>query len=151
MVGSDAVCANWSGGVANLKKPRGTGWRPSGTNCPPFKQTKRLTKPGIDPSMPAEAGVRLDTGLPLRNEAGLRSTQDMTRHVKIGEAKTHLSALLAEVEAGEDLVICRGQTPIARVTRDQWRTGPCRAVRDPAPGTVQAAGRDDVRDPVLAP
>ena len=41
----------------------------------------------------------------------------MTRHVKIGEAKTHLSALLIEVEAGEDLVICRGPTPIAHVTR----------------------------------
>ena len=41
----------------------------------------------------------------------------MARHVKIGEAKTHLSALLAEVEAGEDLVICRGATPIAQVTR----------------------------------
>ena len=41
----------------------------------------------------------------------------MTREVKIGEAKTHLSALLAEVEAGEDLIICRGPTPIARVTR----------------------------------
>ena len=41
----------------------------------------------------------------------------MTRHVKIGEAKTHLSALLAAVEAGEDLVICRGATPIAHVTR----------------------------------
>ena len=41
----------------------------------------------------------------------------MTRHVKIGEAKTHLSALLAEVEAGEDLVICRGPRPIAHVTR----------------------------------
>ena len=41
----------------------------------------------------------------------------MTRHVKIGEARRHLSALLAEVEADEDLVICRGQTPIARVTR----------------------------------
>ncbi len=40
----------------------------------------------------------------------------MTRYVKIGEAKTHLSALLADVEAGEDLVICRGATPIARVT-----------------------------------
>ena len=32
----------------------------------------------------------------------------MTRYVKIGEAKTHLSALLAEVEAGEDLIVCRG-------------------------------------------
>ena len=41
----------------------------------------------------------------------------MTRHVKIGEAKTHLSAPLAQVEAGEDLVICRGLVPIARVTR----------------------------------
>ena len=41
----------------------------------------------------------------------------MTRHVKIGEAKTHLSALLADVEAGEDLVICRGPKPIAHVTR----------------------------------
>ncbi len=41
----------------------------------------------------------------------------MVRRVKIGEAKTHLSALLAEVEAGEDLVICRGETPVARVTR----------------------------------
>ena len=41
----------------------------------------------------------------------------MTRRVKIGEAKTHLSALLALVETGEDLVICRGSTPIARVTR----------------------------------
>ena len=41
----------------------------------------------------------------------------MTRHVKIGEAKTHLSALLAAVEAGENLVICRGATPVARVTR----------------------------------
>jgi len=41
----------------------------------------------------------------------------VARRVKIGEAKTHLSALLMEVEAGEDLVICRGTTPIAHVTR----------------------------------
>ena len=41
----------------------------------------------------------------------------MTRRVKIEEAKTHLAALLAEVEAGEDLVICRGATPVAHVTR----------------------------------
>lgn len=41
----------------------------------------------------------------------------MTRHVKIGEAKTHLSALLNEVEAGNDIVICRGDTPIAQFTR----------------------------------
>ena len=41
----------------------------------------------------------------------------MTRHVKIGEAKTQLSALLAAVEAGEDMVICRGATSAALVTR----------------------------------
>ena len=41
----------------------------------------------------------------------------MTRRVKIGQAKTHLSALLTEVEAGEDLVICRGEKPVAHVTR----------------------------------
>ena len=41
----------------------------------------------------------------------------MTRHVKIGEAKTHLSALLNEVEAGDDIVICRGETRIAQLTR----------------------------------
>ena len=41
----------------------------------------------------------------------------MTHHVTIDEAKTHLCALLAGVEAGEDLIICRGSRPIARVTR----------------------------------
>ena len=29
-------------------------------------------------------------------------------------AKTHLSALLAEVEAGEEIVIARGDQPVAR-------------------------------------
>lgn len=41
----------------------------------------------------------------------------MTRRVTISEARTHLSALLAEVEAGGELVICRGPKPVARVVR----------------------------------
>ena len=42
----------------------------------------------------------------------------MTRHVKIGEAKTHLSVLLAHVEPGEDLIIWPSRPePIARVMR----------------------------------
>ena len=41
----------------------------------------------------------------------------MTRRVTIREAKSRLSALLADVEAGEDLIICRGPEPISRVTR----------------------------------
>ena len=41
----------------------------------------------------------------------------MTRRVKLGETETHLSALLA-ADAGEDLVIFRGATPITRVARE---------------------------------
>ena len=37
--------------------------------------------------------------------------------VKIGEAKTRLSELLAKVEAGEEIVIARGHEPIARLIR----------------------------------
>ena len=39
----------------------------------------------------------------------------MAETVKIGEAKTHLSELLARVEAGEEFVIARGQEPVARL------------------------------------
>jgi prevent-host-death family protein len=36
--------------------------------------------------------------------------------VTVHEAKTHLSRLLARVEAGEEIVIARGKKPIARLT-----------------------------------
>jgi prevent-host-death family protein len=39
----------------------------------------------------------------------------MTVIVKVAEAKTHLSDLLARVEAGEDFIIARGNDPIARL------------------------------------
>jgi len=39
--------------------------------------------------------------------------------VKVGEAKTHLSDLLARVEAGEEIIIARGDAPIARLTKIQ--------------------------------
>ena len=41
----------------------------------------------------------------------------MTLTVKVGEAKMHLSDLLARVEAGEEVMIARGDEPIARLTR----------------------------------
>jgi prevent-host-death family protein len=34
----------------------------------------------------------------------------------VHEAKTHLSKLLERAEAGEDVVIARGKTPIVRLT-----------------------------------
>jgi antitoxin (DNA-binding transcriptional repressor) of toxin-antitoxin stability system len=37
--------------------------------------------------------------------------------VKVAEAKTHLSELLAKVEAGEEVIISRGNTPVARLSR----------------------------------
>ena len=41
----------------------------------------------------------------------------MTITVKVGEAKTYLSDLLARVEAGEEIIIARGDVPTARLTR----------------------------------
>jgi prevent-host-death family protein len=41
----------------------------------------------------------------------------MTISVKVGEAKTHLSNLLAKVEAGEEVIISRGNDPIAKLSR----------------------------------
>jgi prevent-host-death family protein len=35
--------------------------------------------------------------------------------VKVAEAKAHLSELLARVERGEEFVIARGDTPVARL------------------------------------
>jgi prevent-host-death family protein len=39
----------------------------------------------------------------------------MAETVKVSDAKTHLSELLARVEAGEEFVIARGQEPVARL------------------------------------
>ncbi len=41
----------------------------------------------------------------------------MTMTVKVGEAKTHLSDLLARVEAGEEIIIARNNEPVAKLTR----------------------------------
>lgn len=39
----------------------------------------------------------------------------MAETVKVSDAKTHLSELLARVEAGEEFVIARGNEPVARL------------------------------------
>jgi prevent-host-death family protein len=39
----------------------------------------------------------------------------MSKTVKVQEAKTHLSALLHEVERGEEILIARGDTPVAKL------------------------------------
>lgn len=37
--------------------------------------------------------------------------------IKVSEAKAHLSQLLARVEAGEEVIIARGNDPIAKLSR----------------------------------
>ena len=39
--------------------------------------------------------------------------------VNVHEAKTNLSRLLVQVEAGEDIIIARNGTPVARLVRFQ--------------------------------
>ncbi|MBD5785175.1 type II toxin-antitoxin system Phd/YefM family antitoxin [Cellulosimicrobium terreum] len=41
--------------------------------------------------------------------------------VNVHDAKTHLSRLLAEVEAGEEIVIARAGKPVARLTAEPVR------------------------------
>ncbi len=40
----------------------------------------------------------------------------MTRAVTIHEAKTHLSKLLVRVQAGEEIIIAKGDKPIAKIS-----------------------------------
>lgn len=43
--------------------------------------------------------------------------------VTVQEAKTHLSRLLRQVEAGEEVVIRRGREPVAMLVRAPTRAG----------------------------
>ena len=45
--------------------------------------------------------------------------------VTIHQAKTHLSRLLQQVERGEEVVVCRGKLPVAKIIP----SGPCRVSR----------------------
>ena len=62
--------------------------------------------------------------------------------VNVHEAKTHLSRLLAQVEAGEDVVIARNGTPVARLV-------PCEPKRKPQFGSWK--GRIKVTDSFFDP
>lgn len=46
----------------------------------------------------------------------------MATEVTVHEAKTHLSRLLARVEAGEEIIIRRGRCPVARLVRVEAKT-----------------------------
>jgi antitoxin (DNA-binding transcriptional repressor) of toxin-antitoxin stability system len=70
----------------------------------------------------------------------------MTLTVRVGDATTHLSDLLARVEAGEEIIIARGDEPIAKLTRIEKTNGlaaviaEARAARDQA----KSVSREDI-------
>lgn len=65
--------------------------------------------------------------------------------VTIHQAKTHLSRLLQQVEAGEEVVLCRGKLPVARIVP----SGPGRVSR-PKVGKVTSQ-RFQIPDDAFAP
>lgn len=68
----------------------------------------------------------------------------MDRVVNVHEAKTHLSRLLALVEAGEVITIARAGKPIAVLTR----AGDDRNDRVPGYGKGEVVIHDDFDDPI---
>jgi antitoxin (DNA-binding transcriptional repressor) of toxin-antitoxin stability system len=74
------------------------------------------------PSRFCPRGPEAKIGERPRSSENRPGSATMTLTVKIGEAKTHLSELLAKVEAGEEIIIARGNAPIAKLSRIR-RTG----------------------------
>jgi prevent-host-death family protein len=64
--------------------------------------------------------------------------------VNVHEAKTHLSALLSEVERGEDVVIARNGAPVARLVRVEPAPKPRRGELRDSP-----EWKDFVYDPAI--
>ena len=62
-------------------------------------------------------------------------------NVTVHEAKTHLSRLLARVEAGEDVIISREGTPVARLV--PVAAGTSRSLVGALRGGVDLTGFDD--------
>lgn len=63
----------------------------------------------------------------------------MERRINVHEAKTHLSQLLDDVQAGEDLVIARAGKPVARLVRYEGDITP----RTPGAWRAQVRIADD--------
>jgi prevent-host-death family protein len=53
----------------------------------------------------------------------------MTKSVNVHEAKTHLSRLLDEAQAGEEIIICKAGVPVARLVPVHRRPRPSGVMR----------------------
>lgn len=70
----------------------------------------------------------------------------MSTTVKVSEAKAHLSELLVRVEAGEDVIIARGNDPIAKLSRIRKETDLQLLVNEvrAARGRAQPSSHDEI-------
>jgi len=66
------------------------------------------------------------------------------RQVNVHEAKTHLSELLARVEAGEEIVVARAGKPVAKLVRHEQP----RAPREPGSLRGEIVIHDNFDDPL---
>ncbi len=66
----------------------------------------------------------------------------MTTVVNVHEAKTHLSRLLARVEAGEEIIIARAGKPVARLVAVP------RSVPERRPGRLEGSVGDAFFEPL---
>ncbi|CAN5775407.1 MAG: type II toxin-antitoxin system Phd/YefM family antitoxin [Ilumatobacteraceae bacterium] len=72
----------------------------------------------------------------------------MTKTVNVHEAKTELSKLLVEVEAGEDVVIARRGTPVARLVKyERKQRAPWGSLK--LPGPIDPSAFDPMTDDEL--
>ena len=71
----------------------------------------------------------------LTKDGSMPTVEDMTTVVNVGEAKTHLSDLIARAERGEDIVLARAGKPVVRLApveprRPRFGTMPWLALPD---------------------
>lgn len=66
------------------------------------------------------------------------------RQVNVHEAKTHLSELLARVEAGEEIVVARAGKPVAKLVRHEQPREP----REPGSLRGEIVIHDNFDDPL---
>jgi prevent-host-death family protein len=68
--------------------------------------------------------------------------------VSIHDAKTHFSRLIARVEAGEEIVVRRGATPVAKLVA--YRPADAPRVPGRLKGQIELAGDFDATPPDFA-
>ena len=70
----------------------------------------------------------------------------MDNMVNVYEAKTHLSKLLARVMSGEEIIIAKSGTPVARLVPIEKKS----VAREPGSAKGQIIMADDFDDPLPA-